>query len=218
MNRQNSFAMNPRDHRGNPTVCRKCRSTYHWWENCPHVTPQERSNASRKRVFYNDNSVKEDLYIALFQKVTPTSPDEVICLMGETINKAVIDSGCTKSCCGESWLEAYMETLTDDEVKNVQSKETDAVFRFGDSPSVNAIRKVLLPLKIKNVDFTLETEVVPSNVPLLLSNVNHIPMSIISLLLVKQIHCCVNRSRSSNNKATLAAAVIKTQQQWQWQQ
>ena len=40
--KQNPYSMNPKDYRGNPTVCRKCRSIYHWWENCPHVTPQER--------------------------------------------------------------------------------------------------------------------------------------------------------------------------------
>ena len=163
--------MNPKDYRGNPTVCRKCRSTYHWWENCPHVTPQEKANSAKHRVFFNDNTGKEDLYIALFQKSTPTTSDELICLMGETINKAVIDSGCTKSCCGESWLEAYLESLTPDVVKWIQSNEraSNAVFRFGDSPPVHASKKILLPLKIKNVDFTLETEVVPSNIPLLLS-------------------------------------------------
>lgn len=167
--KQNPYSMNPKDYRGNPTVCRKCRSTFHWWENCPHVTPQEKNNASKSKVLYNENGIREDLFIALFQKSTPTTPDEVICLMGETFNKAVIDSGCTKSCCGEPWLEAYLETLTEDEVKAIQSKESTAVFRFGDSPPVTSCKKILLPLKIRNIDFMLETEVVPSNVPLLLS-------------------------------------------------
>lgn len=168
--KQNPFAMNPRDYRGNPTVCRKCRSMYHWWENCPHVTPQEKMNASKQKVYYNNqNNVQEDLYIALFQKSAPTTSDEIICLMGETLNMGVIDSGCTKTCCGKTWLDNYLETLSKEEVEAIQTKETSAVFRFGDSDPVNATHTVLLPLKVHNVNFMLETEVVPSDVPLLLS-------------------------------------------------
>ena len=164
----NPYKMNPKDYRGNPTVCRKCRSTYHWWEDCPHVSPDEKMNSS-KRVFYNKNAPQEDLYIALFQKSSPTTSDEIVCLLGETINKAVIDSGCTKTCCGEEWYKAYLETLTEEEVNKIESKESEAVFRFGDSKPVTALKKVLLPIKINNVDLLLETEVVSSNVPLLLS-------------------------------------------------
>ena len=166
--KNNPFAMNPKDYRGNPTVCRKCRSVYHWWADCPHVTPQERLNSSKK-VFYNQNNVHEDLYIALFQKSSPTSNDEITSLMGETINMALIDSGCTKSCCGKKWYENYLETLTNVEAEAILNKESNAVFRFGDSEPIKATHTVLLPLKIQNMDFTLETEVVPCDVPLLLS-------------------------------------------------
>ena len=51
----NPYSMNARDNRGNPTICRKCRSTYHWWENCPHVTPQERMNSTRKTYYTQNN-------------------------------------------------------------------------------------------------------------------------------------------------------------------
>ena len=169
-NRHSPFVMNPKDYRGYPTVCRKCRSTYHYWENCPHVSQQEKMNASKK-VLYGQNNTRydEDLYIALFQKSTPTTVDEMVCLMSETLNKAVIDSGCTKTCAGERWYDAYLETLTDKERKEIQSMESQAVFRFGDSPPVSASKKVLLPIKIMNVDILLETEIVSSDVPLLLS-------------------------------------------------
>ena len=52
--KQNPYSMNPRDYRGNPTVCRKCRSLYHWWENCPYVSPQERMNATKQKVYFNN--------------------------------------------------------------------------------------------------------------------------------------------------------------------
>ena len=169
-NRQSPFIMNPKDYRGYPTVCRKCRSTYHYWENCPHVSPQEKMNASKK-VFYGQNNTRhdEELYIALYQKSTPTTKDEMLCLMSETLNKAVIDSGCTKTCAGERWFDAYIETLSDEEREEIQSMGSEAVFRFGDSPPVVASKKVLLPLKVMNSNIMLETEIVSSDVPLLLS-------------------------------------------------
>ena len=166
--RYNPFSMNPKDFRGNPTVCRKCRSIYHWWQDCPHVTPEEKMN-NPKRTYFNQNSSQEDLYIALFQKSTPTTSDEIICLMSETINKAVIDSGCTKTCCGQDWYDAYIQTLSEEDSKNISVQESDAIFRFGDSPPVTSLKKVLLPIYINNVNLLLETEVVPSSVPLLLS-------------------------------------------------
>ena len=166
--RYNPYSMNPKDFRGNPTVCRKCRSIYHWWQDCPHVTPDEKMN-NPKRTYFNQNSSQEDLYIALFQKSTPTTSDEIICLMSETINKAVIDSGCTKTCCGQDWYDAYIQTLSEEDAKNISVLESDAVFRFGDSPPVTSLKKVMLPIYINNVNLLLETEVVPSSVPLLLS-------------------------------------------------
>ena len=172
VSKQNLYKMNPKDFRGNPTVCGKCRSTYHWWRDCPHVSPEEKMKSPQNRIFYNSNRTSQynqDLYVALFQKSTPTLADEVVCLLGETINKAVIDSGCTKTCCGQEWFNAYLETMTEDEIKLLKTEESQAVFRFGDSAPVNSIKKVLLPIKIQNVDLLLETEIVPSNIPLLLS-------------------------------------------------
>ena len=167
-NKPNSFTMNPKDYRGFPTVCRKCRSTYHYWENCPHVSPQEKMNATPKKVMYQ-TSTQEDYYIALYQKASPTTVDEIICLMGETLDKAVIDSGCTKSCAGKKWYKSYCESLSKEEVDQMQRQETQSVFRFGDSPPVVASEKVLLPIQIGNINLLLETEIVSSDVPLLLS-------------------------------------------------
>ena len=136
-NQQGKYSMNPKDYR-------KCRSTYHYWEQCPHVSPQEKMNATPKKVMYNDNTTKEELYIALYQKSSPTTADEIICLMGETLDKAVVDSGCTKSCAGQRWYDAYRDSLTEEELKQIQSQESGSVFRFGDSPPVAASEKVLL--------------------------------------------------------------------------
>ena len=60
--------INPVDTRGNISKCRKCKSLYHWIDECPHATPHERSSGiQNKRSFYADfdqdteDNIYEDL-------------------------------------------------------------------------------------------------------------------------------------------------------------
>lgn len=156
---------NPKDSRGNYTTCRRCRSIYHWVEDCPHLSGEDKSRESKT---YYGSSVEEQIYIGLFQSSVPISSDEITCLLGETLGMAVIDSGCPKTVCGQEWFEENLKSsnITDSDLQCLPSK---AIFRFGDSDPVHASKKVLLPLNIANKDILLETEVVSSNIPLLLS-------------------------------------------------
>ena len=36
-------------------------------------------------------------------------------LIGEMLSMAVLDSGCTKTVCGETWLNCDLETLSDED-------------------------------------------------------------------------------------------------------
>ena len=54
----------------------------------------------------------------------------------QTFNHAVLDSGCTKTVCGESWLNGYFNTLSADE-KVVQN---DTKFKFGDDNTVKVLK------------------------------------------------------------------------------
>ena len=77
--------MNPKDAEGNVTRCRLCESKYNWVENCPVQADQLRTPA------------KTD--ISLFQSQN-TNSDEVRQFVGETLNCAVLDSGCSHTVCG----------------------------------------------------------------------------------------------------------------------
>ena len=156
---------NPKDSRGNFTTCRHCRSIYHWVEDCPHVSSDKSKESNN--TFYS-NSAEEQIYIGLFQSNLRISSDEITCLLGETLGMAVIDSGCPKTVCGQEWLDENLKSRNIDS-SNLQWLKSDAIFRFGDSEPVHANKKVLLPLNIANKDILLETEVVSSNIPLLLS-------------------------------------------------
>ena len=154
-------ATNPKDTRGNYTICRRCRSIYHWVADCPHLP--EGSGT------YFAKNVDEEVYIALLQSCQPKTKDEICELVSETFSKAVIDSGCTKTVAGQNWFADYLKSLSDDEASNLQYIDSCAQFRFGDSEPVTSLTKVLLPIVMGGKSIYLATEIVPSDVPLLLS-------------------------------------------------
>ena len=159
---------NPKDNRGNYTSCRKCRSIYHWMKDCPHAAGQDNNTSSGSKVFYGDDSTGE-VYISLFQTSIPATTDEVLCLVGETLNMAVIDSGCPRTVCGSKWYATYLDSMSDEQKSKLQSESSNAVFRFGDSSPITSKEKVYLPVTIKDKNLYLPTEVVNADVPLLLS-------------------------------------------------
>ena len=61
-------------------------------------------------------------------------------LVEETVNMAVLDSGCTKTVCGEKWLQNYLEFLPTDETNNLKEK-SESIFRFGDSEEIKALNQ-----------------------------------------------------------------------------
>ena len=90
-------------------------------------------------------------------------------LVGETFNMALLDSGCTKTVCGESWLKFYIETLSEEEVACIKFEESDSTFKFGDSKLIKANRRVTIPTVIAGTSVDLTTDVIDYDIPLLLS-------------------------------------------------
>ena len=159
---------NPKDDRGLYTTCRKCRSIYHWFQDCPHAQNQG-NNSQNSNAYYGNDVTNEEVHISLLQSTVQTSTDEVLCLVGETLDHAVIDSGCTKTVCGEKWFQAYLDSMSEHQKESLKFEESAAVFRFGDSAPVPSTKKVHLPVTIKNQNHYLLTEVVNADIPLLIS-------------------------------------------------
>ena len=90
-------------------------------------------------------------------------------LLGETIGCAIVDSGCTKTVCGDLWLNVYLESLSREDRKLVRSEKTDFGFRFGVGQVYRSNRLVHIPVHIGKERATLTVCVVSCNVPLLLS-------------------------------------------------
>ena len=85
---------------------------YHWFKDCPHNVQCRNS--------------KETLFTQEVQKCYVQN------FLGETLNLAVLDSGCTKTECGQEWLKCYIQSLCDDERKKIQefTSETVQVWRW----------------------------------------------------------------------------------------
>ena len=83
---------------------------------------------------------------------------------------AVLDSGCTQTVCGKTWLNVYYQSLDKKERDAVHLEESERTFRFGDGIIVKSKGKVKIPIFLKGVTgLMLETDIVDKEIPLLLS-------------------------------------------------
>ena len=89
--------------------------------------------------------------------------------VGETLNCAVLDSRCTKNICGKAWLDSYLNTLTEKDAQKIVDEGSSSIFRFGNGNSNIANKLVIIPATIGNKDIMIKTDVVDSDLPLLLS-------------------------------------------------
>ena len=99
-------------------------------------------------------------------------PVEQSQLLGETLGYAVLDSGCNKTVCGKSWLNAFLETLSRTEHLLVEKHTDNSRFRFGDGEPVISNELIIIPIKLGSHKLMLTTCVVDCDVPLLLSRVS----------------------------------------------
>ena len=109
----------------------------------------------------------EDVNIILFtQEIHECCIEKFV---GETFNCAVLDSGCTKNVCGDSWLSNYLDTLTEVDQLQVSDEESTTSFRFGDGNLVKSEKTVTFPAKIGHKNIMIRTNVIDTDLPLLLS-------------------------------------------------
>ena len=64
------------------------------------------------------------------------------------MNKAILDSGCTSTVCGEAWLRNMIDSLSEADQKRVTEYKSKKVFKFGDSKLIPYLKKVKIPIWI----------------------------------------------------------------------
>ena len=91
-------------------------------------------------------------------------------LLGETLGCAVLDSGCTSTVCGKTWLATYLETLSVNDSRLVSETFSSKSFRFGDGETYPSLHTKTIPIYTGNQRSFLDVEVIDCEIPLLLSN------------------------------------------------
>ena len=104
---------NPIGKNGKVLRCFNRDSTKHLFNKCPYPR--------------GDDSRTQDIHITLFN----AKPDKAMsALIKETLGMAVLDSSCTKSVTGETWLNFFIDTLTEEDKKLVNIRSSDMNFRL----------------------------------------------------------------------------------------
>ena len=152
---RSSSRMNPVDKDGNMMKCFICGSFYHFSRFCP-----------SKRYGDNDEKQTKEVHITLF---SARSDGKARGLVKECLGKALLDSACTKTVCGNTWLNMYLDTLHGDDKSLVEVLYSDTKFRFGDGVEVTSSKLVKIPAYIGHKKVMICTDVVSNEIPLLLS-------------------------------------------------
>ena len=141
---------NPLDVHGQQTRCLTCGSTTHWRANCP----KQQSTSRPFFTMYADSSIQE-CYMSK--------------LVGETFASGILDSGCTKTVCGTAWYREFLENLNQADKARVKETSSSVPYKFGGSEVINSNLRVVIPIYVGSQQGNLETEVVDSDLPLLIS-------------------------------------------------
>ena len=133
---------------GYPRRCNVCESIYHFANACPEI-----------------DSVSEEVHVQLYTKgVSQCFLEQVV---SESLNCALLDTGCTATVCGINWLQCYKDSLSPGVV--LQENFSDKKFKFGDGSVYPSLKQVNLIVDIGGLKGNILTDVVDCEVPLLLS-------------------------------------------------
>ena len=140
---------NPVGRDGKVMRCFKCGSSTHFSRYCP----QSR-----------DNKELQEINIVLLN-----SEPEMTTLVRESLGMGILDSACTRTVTGETWLNVYLDTLSDSDRASVKWSKADTKFRFGDGIEVKSVKEIEFPVIIGKKRVRIKANVVKNEIPLLLS-------------------------------------------------
>ena len=146
---------------GKQMRCFECESTMHLSMDCPHK--RERLQNRRDRT----EQVHLAVELTLVAGIATAEQDE---LLVETLSKAVLDCGCTKTVAGQTWVNEYLSLLNKDQRDEVMKSERKSrtLYRFGDGKETKSLKKIKIPMFMCGNRVEVDVEVVDNNIPLLL--------------------------------------------------
>ncbi|CAH1238877.1 Hypp5656 [Branchiostoma lanceolatum] len=158
--RQGEGTFNPKNKYGDYYRCHCCGSFRHMLEKCPDAKTQ------KAHVTKNEAESEDTQFAVLFTGASK-------CLMSELSTEAslcaVLDSACSSTVCGMSWMKKYLSVLDTKHYDYVKEEASTNVFKFGGGERLPSLGKFSIPAKMAGQDVMIVTDVVDSDIPLLLS-------------------------------------------------
>ena len=156
--------MNPLDPDGKTLTCRCCGSYRHLIAECPHTWESTFKGSSQKKLA--KVNIAEDENVVLF---TGNNKGDIAQLGIDAQNCAVLDSACSSTVCGENWLQNYLSSLNQMDKKRIKQSAGKRTFKFGGGERLRSKGEFKLPAVIAGKEVFIRTDVVDSDIPLLLS-------------------------------------------------
>ena len=94
---------------------------------------------------------------------------DLVQLEVESHNCGVLDCACTSTVCGKAWLADFLASRSPNDDRPVQTKDGFREFKFGGGVRLKSIKEYALPCYLVDTPVTIYTDVVESDIPLLLS-------------------------------------------------
>ena len=160
-NQQNSRkGVNPTGPYGRLLTCKSCGSFRNLVVNCP----DSWENLAKVNISESDDNTQE--HVVFFTGVDKTE----ISLMGtDARNCAVLDSACSRTLCGETWINDYIEHLDETDRSKIKYEQGERMLKFGGGTYLYSKGPYSLPACTAGKAVTIKMDVVESDIPLLLS-------------------------------------------------
>ena len=165
--------INPSGADGNPKRCKSCDSIRHMLSECPDSWENMKGAyvSELETVGEHEGEQVQEWRAAEEKECWVTEEQgELKRFCVEAKNSAALDSCCTGIVCGEEWLQTFLASMSSEDRKLVKGPlRSDNIFRFGNKGSLKSRAKYRLPVSVANVDMFIETDVIESDIPMLLS-------------------------------------------------
>lgn len=169
---------------GQPKTCASCLSIRHMVKDCP--DSWENMRGAGNQTYYTEGQdqngggqdeqsypVDEEGYVIMFTDggglYTGKNIEERALLSQEAKNSLVVDTGCTATVGGQEWGDIMVDSLCEESKKKVEKLPSNRVFYFGGGETLRSQGKWRIPVEIAGTKVMLETDIVTSKIPCLLS-------------------------------------------------
>ena len=145
--------VNPNGSDGKPMLCISCGSYRHLMANCPDSWENMSVNIVEEKA-------------VLFTGYHKSS----IAQLGiEARNSCVLDSACSSTVTGQAWIDDYIESLDETDREQITKEEGKKMFKFGGGEKLKSKGSYTIPAVLAGQEVKIQTDVVDSDIPLLLS-------------------------------------------------